>query len=198
MQIREYRPEVEEGWLRCRVLAFLHSAYYDNVLREKERYRYPAIELVAELDGTIVGLIDLECEAEPGTVCSNRPGLAAMIWHLAIHPDCRGRGIARALLEEAVARARERGIVRLEAWTRDDADVRRWYERQGFEPVDSYLHVYVDGPEELHAVIRSQVPKLYPVFTFAHYTGEEREWVRGRFRRVHECVLYELRLEESG
>lgn len=91
MRIREYRPEDEEGWLRCRVLAFLHSAYYDNVLREKERYRYPAIELVAELDGTIVGLIDLECEA-PGTVCSDRPGLAAMIWHLAVHPDCRGRG----------------------------------------------------------------------------------------------------------
>jgi len=31
----------------------------------------------------------------------------------------------------------------------------------------------------------------------AHHTGEDREWVRARFRRVHECVLYELRLNPA-
>jgi len=34
--------------------------------------------------GAIVGLIELECETEPGTVCSDQPGLGAMIWHLAV------------------------------------------------------------------------------------------------------------------
>lgn len=41
--VREYRPDDERQWLRCRVLAFLDTAYYDNVLREKERYRNPSM-----------------------------------------------------------------------------------------------------------------------------------------------------------
>ncbi|MHB9058304.1 MAG: GNAT family N-acetyltransferase, partial [Bacillota bacterium] len=105
MLVREYRPDDERQWLRCRVLAFLDTAYYDNVLREKERYRNPSIELVAESEGSVVGLVDLECETAPGTVCSARPGLGAMIWHLAVHPDHRRRGIGGALLAEATRRA---------------------------------------------------------------------------------------------
>ena len=62
--IRPYRDEDEQGWVRCRVLSFLDSAYFDDVRREKERYEHPALELVAERDGEIVGLIDVECEYE--------------------------------------------------------------------------------------------------------------------------------------
>ncbi len=29
--ISAYRPADEQGWLRCRVLAFLDSAYFDDV-----------------------------------------------------------------------------------------------------------------------------------------------------------------------
>jgi len=70
MKVRSYEPHDEQQWLRCRVLAFLDTAYYDNVLREKERYDSPAIELVAEEDGIIVGLLDIELEQEKGSICS--------------------------------------------------------------------------------------------------------------------------------
>ncbi len=65
----------------------LQTAYFDNVLNKKERYENPAIELVAELDGQIVGLIDVEYEKEERTVCSKGTGLGGMIWHIAVHPD---------------------------------------------------------------------------------------------------------------
>ena len=70
MVIRKYNPEDESAWLRCRVLSFLHIAYFDNVLKEKEKYMNPAIELVAIEDGIVVGLIDVEYEMEERTVCS--------------------------------------------------------------------------------------------------------------------------------
>lgn len=57
MIIREYESKDEQGWVRCRVLAFLDSAYYDNVLREKEHYEHPAIELVAVIDQQLVGSV---------------------------------------------------------------------------------------------------------------------------------------------
>lgn len=43
--------------MRCRILVFLQSAYYDDVLREKDHYRNPVIELVAELDRTIASCV---------------------------------------------------------------------------------------------------------------------------------------------
>jgi hypothetical protein len=69
--IRPYQPADEPQWLRCRVLAFLDTAYFDDVQREKKRYANPSIELVAALDQHILGLIDVECETVPGSVCSS-------------------------------------------------------------------------------------------------------------------------------
>jgi ribosomal protein S18 acetylase RimI-like enzyme len=134
----------------------------------------------------IVGLLDLECESEG---LSQRPGSGGMIWHLATHPDHQRRGIASALLAEAEEQAGERGIVRLEAWTRDDAPTQRWYESHGFVQVDSYLHVYLERDD-----LRAFDGELRLVRAFAHYTGDDREAIRERYPRVHDDVLYEKRL----
>ncbi len=193
VEIRKYEPGDEQGWLRCRVLAFLDTAYYDNVFSRKETYENPSIELVAVAGDLVVGLIDVECEVLPGSVCYKRPGLAGMIWHLAVHPDWRRKGIAFKLLSSAKKLASKRGIQRFEAWTRDDPGVNAWYLSQGFEVIDSYLHVFVEGKDELQGVISAEIPGLRPVQVFAHYTGEDRNAVSRRFSRVHQCVLYELR-----
>ena len=192
--IRQYRDEDERGWVICRVLSFLDSAFFDDVRQAKEHYEHDAIELIAELHGEIVGLLDVECETAPGTVCEARPGLGGMIWHLAVHPDHQQRGVATALLREAESLARERSIVRLEAWTRDDRAARAWYESRGFERVQGYLHVYIELDEGLRELFPITDDGLRPVRAFAHYVGDDPNAIRRRFRRVHEDVLYELRL----
>jgi len=116
------------------VLSFLDTAFFDSVEREKERYEKPAIELVAEDGREIIGLLDLECDSEGLAARSGRGG---MIWHLAVHPDRQRQGVASSLLEVAERQARDGGLVRLEAWTRDDAHVQRWYGRHGFTQIDS-------------------------------------------------------------
>ena len=187
--VRDYEPGDEVGWVRCRVLSFLGSVFYDDVVREKERYERDAIELVADAGGAIVGLLDVECESGG---LADRPGAGGMIWHLAVHPDHQRQGVAAALLEQAERRARERGLVRLEAWTRDDVHVQRWYETQGFRKIDGYLHVYLER-NDLRA-LDGQVGELRLVKAFAHYTGDQPDEIRARFERVHDDVLYEKRL----
>ncbi len=195
LTIRPYRESDERGWLRCSVLSFLETAYYDSVFRHKPRYDHPAIELVAEHNGAIVGVIDVECEEIPGTVCTvcgadDPTMLGGMIWHLAVHPDFQRRGTGGRLLREAQRRAMQRGIGCFEAWTRDDAGTLRWYESHGFEWVSSYLHVYLQGKDEVQQAIQSSLPQLTPVQVFAHYAGADRDAMRARFERVHDCTCF--------
>lgn len=105
--IRNYSRADEKGWLRCRALAFLDTAYYDDVYREKERYSNPAIELVAEHDGEVVGILDAELDGD-SRVTSGGPAPAGMIWHIAVHPDFRRRGIASRLQERYEQRRRHK------------------------------------------------------------------------------------------
>jgi len=200
--IRPYAPGDETAWVRCRVLSLLDSAYFDDVAQEKTRFTNPAIELVAEsaaagsAAGTIAGFIDIECEETPGAVCSARPGLAGMIWNLGVHPDCRGQGLGSGLLKHAAGLAGERGIKRLEAWTRDDPEVLAWYKARGFMLIDTYLHVYLDH-DEAGQVLESDLPGLRPVKVFSHFSKNPArfEEIRRRFKRVHDCNLFELDIQ---
>jgi ribosomal protein S18 acetylase RimI-like enzyme len=185
-EIRPYEERDEPGWLRCRLLAFFATAFYDSVEREKEHYERPAIELVADDGGEVVGLLDLECESDG---LADRPGRGGMIWHLAVHPDRQREGIASRLLAEAERQARHRGLVRLEAWTRDDAHVQRWYERHAFVQINSYLHVYLERED-----LRAFDGEIRLVKAFGHYTGDDPDAIRSRYERVHDDVLYEKRL----
>lgn len=189
MIIREYKKEDEQGWLRCRVLAFLNTAYFDNVLTQKEVYKHPSIELVAEIDGIIVGLLDVEYEVEEATVCSRGKGLGGMIWHIAVHPDYARQGIGENLLRVAEKRAIELNLNRFEAWTRDDEWVQKWYEKMEFNQVDSYYHLYLEG-NEMNNKITTNVPNLFPISSFSHYVGNDIEQFNDTTRR-HQCVCYE-------
>jgi len=74
--------------------------------------------LVAEADGAVVGCVSLV--RFNGTLCEIRS--------LAVHPAYRGQGIASALVREALALARQRGIPRVLVLTR----AAKLFERLGF------------------------------------------------------------------
>ena len=64
---------------------------------------------------------------DPGT------GLEGEVAEVYVAPEHRGRGIARALLREAVRQFRERGVTLGYVWTRDDnAEAVKLYREAGF------------------------------------------------------------------
>ena len=193
--IREYRQTDEQGWVRCRALAFLGTSYFDDVYREKEAYENPSIELIAEEESHVVGLLDVELDTKERRVCSDGRRPAGMVWHLAVHPDFQRRGVGSALLREALDRAQDREIERFEAWTRDDEATVAWYERMGFRQVDSYLHVYLNREEAADVVELSDslstAGSLSVQSAFAQYVGDDEEAMCERFDRVHECQRFD-------
>lgn len=196
MEIRSYNSNDEVGWVRCRVLSFLDTAYFDDVLNKKETYKHPSIELVAVENGKVIGLLDIECEEQEQTICTKGEGLGGMIWHIATHPDFQRRGVATKLLQKAEKIAKEKGLDYLEAWTRDDEWVNKWYENSGFDQVSSYLQVFLDGEKEIKEVMKVADQDFQVMQAFAHYTGDQKDDVKTRFNRVHECNCYEKVLDD--
>jgi hypothetical protein len=87
--IRSFRSGDEIGWVRCRALAFLDTAYYDDVHPQKERYDGRAIELLAEADGLERAIRRGEVEALHRAA------------ELALEIDTRLRAVSRELSGEA-------------------------------------------------------------------------------------------------
>ena len=130
MTIREYTPADEQGWLRCRVLSFLDTSYYADVRTEKEKYLQPEISLVAEEDGRIIGIMDAETDSCDLALAGDERG--AIVWNLAVLPECRRSGVASALWAEMKSRLAAQGIRYCEVWTQQDEPANRFYIAAGF------------------------------------------------------------------
>jgi GNAT superfamily N-acetyltransferase len=62
---------------------------------------------MAELDGRIVGSIVIDGQADE----------RAMLRYFLVHPDARGRGLGRQLMDQALAFCRQRGFKKVFLWT---------------------------------------------------------------------------------
>lgn len=191
IQVRSYGPGDESAWVRCRALAFLGTAYFDDVLTTKPTYEH-AIELVAVHDSSLVGVIDVSFTGD-----------AATIETIAVDPTQFRSGIGSALLREVIRRLPVE-IRKLDAWTRDDEQANGWYLAQGFVESFRYLHVYASSDRELEAAIPGPAEHLTPVKGFFHARIENEASLRASFARVHVCRKFVLSLpmasqmEESG
>lgn len=187
MEIRNYESKDEKGWVRSRVLAYLDTAYYDDVYREKEKFENPSIELVAVEDDKVLGLIDIEYDTEDEKVCSEE-GTGGMIMHLAVHPDYQGRGIGKELMERAVEESIKLNLEFLEAWTRDAGSSAGWFEKNAYRQVDEYYHIYLTDEDMAHTVQPGD-KALQPLYMFAQYMGKDIEQF-DHIERKYKCMCY--------
>lgn len=177
--VRAYRPADERGWLRCRVLSFLGTQYYDDVKPNRTVLTDPSIALVAvSPTDEVIGILDVEID-----------GKAATIDTVATHPDHQGVGVGAALLREALSRLEAAQVETLDAWTREDVAANRWYRSHGFSEQYRYLHVYLnDGDDDAGFATPDRLSA--PVSAFLHGRIEDEAIMRARFARVYVCRQY--------
>jgi len=86
---------------------------------------------IAEIDGQIVGSIG---------VVGHSDSEAQLRWFL-VHPACRGRGLGRRLLSEALTFCRERGLKSVFLWTVSELKVAaHLYHAAGFRKTEEETH----------------------------------------------------------
>ena len=177
LKIRDYRTPDEGSWLRCRLLSFFDTDYYDDVKISKTTFTNDHVDLVADNGTRIVGILDVEINGDTATIDS-----------IAVHPDAQREGIASKLLDELLRRLREH-VTSLDAWTRGTESANGWYSSVGFSENQRYLHVYKDEASGDDG-FETPAGLSRPVIAFMHAPIELEDAVRGRYSRVHVCRQY--------
>ena len=189
--IRKYNPrEDEQNWVRCRVLSLLDTPYYDDVLRHKQTYENPSIELVAVSQGSIIGILDLELDTSTKVICYRTGTKGAILRNLMVLPEFRQKGVAAHLMDYALTLLREEGMGHLEIWIRENEEVKNWLCKKQFMKTYSYLHFYAED-EECRAFVNHPILDCFFKRAYGEYTGRCPDEIRQKFKRVYESALYE-------
>ena len=105
--------------------------------------------LVAELNGKVVGYVMTRVERSIGYVSRFFPKKVGHIVSIAVLPEFRRRGIATALMKEAIKRLKEiYGVkeVYLEVRVSNETAI-KLYEKLGFQKVRRLKYYYLDGED---------------------------------------------------
>ena len=120
---------------------------YDRNLFADYLHRCGDLFLVAEQDGRVCGYV-LTCIAsrQSGVASGRRAELVSV----AVAPESRGTGAAKALLDSTLRRLRRRGVARLSLTVRVANERARFlYTKYGFEKVRIVRGYYEDGQDGL-------------------------------------------------
>lgn len=61
----------------------------------------------------------------------------------------------------------------------------------------SYLHVFLEENNEIEEVTEVSKPKFKVLQAFAHYSGDGQDYIKSKFKRVHECNCYKKGLNRA-
>jgi predicted N-acetyltransferase YhbS len=147
-EIRDARPEERDAIRDLTLRAYAEYATImhrdawtglEKAIHDAFRATTPAEQVVADDHGTLIGSVMLF----PAQVRAYGDMLEPLAWPevrlLAVPPEARGRGVAKALMDECLRRAREAGAAAVGIHTSGSMRVAmQMYERMGFVRVPEH------------------------------------------------------------
>lgn len=116
-----------------------HEAEAAAILAEKPSSTMPLVVLVAEVEGRVVGFVEVGLRSHADDCDPSRPVGFIEGWH--VEPEHRQRGVGGALIRAAESWARSHGCTEMASDAHIDNGVSlRAHEALGFEVVDRCVH----------------------------------------------------------
>lgn len=170
--LRTYREEDEDQWLRVWGQVAVGSQAWVLLHHSKPHYENQALELVAEVNGEIVGFMDVEIEDKPGQLGYLDDSRCGFVWEFGVLPEYRGRGIARRMVEYAQEWLEQRGIRRMEFWSADK-NAQSFYQRFGMNEMERHWQYFIDLPADLLTELKKDKVYIFYAYGSAPYEGLE-------------------------
>ncbi len=197
IEIREYRSEDEEEWMRVHAIILSISHAWNYTIQERPVYERPSTCLVAVADGKIVGLTDVEYDTEIGEICFQKDSLGGYVLEFGRLPEYGKQGVGKLLMDATVEAAKKKGIRRLEYWTQE-RKAQRFYARLNMKEIGRHYRFRMKPSEE----VRKLVGEKYIGIEYLYCACLPEEWplvkqnnevVEKAPLEPHLCVGYELR-----
>ncbi len=196
--LRPYREDDAAEWINTWAQTAVTSDAWVALHHAKPRYKRPALELVAELNGEIVGFMDVEIESEPEELGHGKHTCCGFVWEFGVRPDCQGLGIARDMLEHAKGWLTERSIRRMEFWSMDER-ARSFYQHVGMQELERHWQFYMGLPKHLVQEMHSK-DGVSPAFIYGTCAMEKLEEIEQLYRVRRDgaedpkvCIGYDYR-----
>ncbi len=198
IEIREYRPEDEQEWMRVHAIVLSISHSWNYSIQERPMYEgHQSTKLVAVSDGKIVGLLDTKFENTVGEFCFNKDSLGGYVLEFGRLPEYTQSGLGPLLMQAAADDAAKKGFRRLEYWSQD-RKAQRFYGRIGLKEIGRHYRFRFRPPKEITDIMM----KDYVGIEYLYGACMPEEWplVKQKFDIIndhplepHLCIGYEVR-----
>jgi len=198
MMVRPYKPEDRDEWMRVHAIIMSTSHAWNYTIQERPVYEgYESTRLVAEADGRIVGLTDVQYDNYPGEICFLKDSRGGYVLELGRLPEYAGRDLGKRLIDAAIADAKCKGIRRLEYWSQD-RKAQRFYQRFGMNEIGRHYRFRIKPPGEFAALAKQKsfaIEYIYGVCLPEQWPLIKRklEVIQKHPLEPHLCIGYEIR-----
>jgi ribosomal protein S18 acetylase RimI-like enzyme len=198
IEIREYRPEDRDEWMRVHAIIMSISHAWNYSIQERPSYEdHASTKLVAIGDGRIIGLADAEYENSIGEFCFLKDSLGGYVLEFGRLPEYRGLNLGKRLIDATVEDAKAKGAHRLEYWSQDRA-AQRFYRRIGLKEIGRHYRFRMQPSQavkDLAAADYFGVEYLYCACLPEEWPAikEKYEIIERHPLEPHLCVGFEVR-----
>lgn len=197
-EIREYRPEDEQEWMRVHAIILSISHSWNYSIQERSMYEdNPSTKLVAVAEGKIVGLLDTIFENKINEYCFLTDSTGGYVLEFGRLPEFSAKGLGRALMEAAKADADAKGFRRLEYWSQD-RKAQRFYARLGLPEIGRHYRFRMKPPQDV--TDRMLQDRIGIEYMYGACLPEEWPLVKEKYEVItkhplepHLCIGYEVR-----
>ena len=197
IEIRPYRPEDADEWVRVHALIMTISHAWNYCIQERPSYKRESTQLVAVANDSIIGLTDVEYDSTPGELCFNKESRGGYVLEFGRLPEYAGKGIGKRLINATAEDAKKKGIRRLEYWSQDRA-AQRYYRRLGMPEIGRHYRFRFRAPQAVADILG--VARIGVEYIYGCCTVEDWPTIKSDYDIVCDppleprlCVGFELR-----
>jgi ribosomal protein S18 acetylase RimI-like enzyme len=195
---RNFQQSDTEMWIRTHGIVSGFSQSWIFITNRKPKYKNEAIELVAEREDSIVGFIDVEIEPLPGALCLKADTRGGFVWEIGVLPEMQKKGVGKKLVKEAADRLAQRGIHRMEFFSRDP-EAWKFYEKLQMEKISTHYQIFIKPTSDIsHKLLKKGI--LNVDYIYATCWEDDLEEVSKNFEIMkmppyepHLCLGFEYR-----